>query len=377
MKSDKDLRPGVIMVRKNLPSQVDELMDVRPSPHERLYVPLKIAAVVKVLADAGVEAGEVLAGTGLSAASIADPNTRTSIEQLFTVSRNAIRLGQVPHIGLRIGQRLHVTSYGMYGYALLCAGTLRQAFELAMRYHQLATPVMAIRWEEDDEKATWVFPNYQEMPLPDLSRGLYRFLLEMQFAIHATLIKDVMGSWCLPARASFAGPPPKHAEELALALECPVTFDHYRSELHYPVAWLEQAPRLANPITAAQMSNTCARLLEELKWQSGISRRVYLELTRTPGRFPDIESIASTLCMTSRTLRRKLEAEGASYSSLLVGVRQALAKDYLKTTLLSTEDIAAALGFGDTASFRHAFKRWTGMTPIDFRGSAASTAIAV
>jgi AraC-like DNA-binding protein len=167
----------------------------------------------------------------------------------------------------------------------------------------------------------------------------------MQFKIHATLIKDIMGSWCLPAGVSFVGPAPKHAELLSSALECPVTFDSHRNELHYPVSWLDRMPQLANPITAAQMSVTCARLLDELKWQSGISRRVYHELTRTPGRFPDIEWIAAALCMTSRTLRRKFKAEGTSYNHLLASIRHALAEDYLKTTLLSTDDIAAALGF--------------------------------
>jgi AraC-like DNA-binding protein len=371
------------MVGKVKPSRDDASSTGRAAlggavePRERLYPPLKISAVVRVLVEAGAEIDQILVDTGLCAEAIANPHTRTSIEQLLIVGRNATRLRQAPDTGLLVGQRLHVTSYGMYGYALLCAATLRQAFEVAMRYHQLATPVMRIRWVEDDEKATWIFPNYEEMHLPALSRELYRFFLDMQFAIHVTLIKDVMGSWCLPARASFAAPAPKHAKQLALALECPVTFDHPRSELHYPIGWLERAPQLANPITAAQMSNTCARLLQELKWQSGISRRVYHELTRTPGRFPDIESIASTLCMTSRTLRRKLETEGTSYSDLLSRVRRALAEDYLQTTLLSTEDIAAALGFSDTASFRHAFKRWTGRTPIDFRGGGMSLGIAV
>jgi AraC-like DNA-binding protein len=334
---------------------------------ETLYAPLKIAAVVRELSDAGHAADRILSGTGLHAEELANPNTRTSIEQLLIVCRNAIRFCHAPGLGLAIGRRLHVTSYGMYGYALLCAGTLRQAFDTAMRYHPLATPVMRIQWKEDHEKATWILSNYEDMHLPDLTPGLYRFFLEMQFAIHATLIKDIMGSWCLPARVSYVGTAPRHAELLSAVLECPVTFDSHRNELHYPVSWLDRMPQLANPITATQMSMACARLLEELKWQSGISRRVYHELTRTPGRFPDTEAIASTLCMTSRTLRRKLKAEGTSYNNLLASIRHALAEDYLKTTLLSTDDIAAALGFSDAASFRHAFKKWTGMTPNDCR----------
>ena len=98
-----------------------------------------------------------------------------------------------------------------------------------------------------------------------------------------------------------------------------------------------------------------------------MTRRVYQELTRTPGRFPEIEEIAETLCTTSRTLRRRLAAEGTSYSDLLANVRKALAIDYLTTTLLATEDIASALGFSDCVAFRHAFKRWTGSTPGEYR----------
>ena len=71
--------------------------------------------------------------------------------------------------------------------------------------------------------------------------------------------------------------------------------------------------------------------------------------------------------MVARTLRRKLEAEGTTYKQILSDVRKHLAINYLRETRMSTDDIAAALGFNEVTSFRHAFKRWTGKTPGEFR----------
>ena len=86
-----------------------------------------------------------------------------------------------------------------------------------------------------------------------------------------------------------------------------------------------------------------------------------------PGRFDDMETLARKLNTTSRTLRRRLHLEGTSYQDLLAEVRCNLAKEYLRSTRMTTEDIAETLGFSDAANFRHAFRRWTGKNPSDFR----------
>jgi AraC-like DNA-binding protein len=334
---------------------------------EKVYAPLKILTVVQVLSECGVATEAALAGSGLSIDEVRDPDARTSVEQLLAVGRNAVRLSQRPDLGLIVGRRLHVTSYGLYGYAMLCAETMRQGFELSMRYHGLATPVMPVSFSESGEEAVLHLPSHGDVGLLGLSAQEYGFFLDMQFALHGTLAKDVMGPWCVPARALYALPRPAHAEQIARALECPVVFGHACNELQYPPEWLDRAPHMANPITAAQMSESCERLMQKIAWQAGLTRRVYEEITRTPGRFPGIEQVASSLCMTSRTLSRKLAAEGTTFSDLLARVRHALALDYLRTTRLSMEDIAAALGFSDANSFRQAFRRWSGKSPTEYR----------
>src|SRR5262249_47979163 len=175
IKSDRLPKKKTAMVRIRSSSQAHALLSVKVRSaeavalREKLYAPLKIAAVVRELSEGGYAADRVLSGTGLQAEALTDPNTRTSIEQLLIVGRNAIRLCHTPGLGLAVGRRMHVTSYGMYGYALLCAGTLRQAFDTAMRYHPLATPVMRIEWKEDREKATWVLSNHEDMHIADLT----------------------------------------------------------------------------------------------------------------------------------------------------------------------------------------------------------------
>ncbi len=351
--------------RANPPGASQPLLAARLG--DKVYAPLKILTVVQALAERGVPALEALAGTGLNLGDIASPEARTSVQQLLTVGGNAVRSGAAGGLGLVVGQRLHITSYGLYGYAMLCAGTMRQGFELSMRYHELGAPVMPVALSECGEQVIWHLPSHAQVGQLGLDAQAYGFFLDMQFAVHVTLIKDVMGPWCVPTRAFYAQPAPPHAEQIAQALECPVVFGHAGNELHYPREWLARTPHMANPITAAQMSDSCERLVQQIAWQAGLTRRVYEEITRTPGRFPGVEQVADTLCMTSRTLSRKLAAEGTTFSELLARVRHALALDYLRTTQLSMDDIAAALGFSDANSFRQAFRRWSGKSVGEYR----------
>jgi AraC-like DNA-binding protein len=93
-------------------------------------------------------------------------------------------------------------------------------------------------------------------------------------------------------------------------------------------------------------------------------RRILIE---QPGRFPSIEAMADELKLNSRTLRRKLEAEETSYRVILGEVRMRLAIDYLRETTMTNEEIASRLGYSDAANFRHAFARWTGKSPSEYR----------
>jgi len=85
------------------------------------------------------------------------------------------------------------------------------------------------------------------------------------------------------------------------------------------------------------------------------------------GHFPSAEDVAKSFDMSERSLRRQLSEDGRSFRDLLADARYAKARYLLKNTKLPIEDIAAQIGYAESAAFIHAFRRWAGTTPGEFR----------
>ncbi|MBW1996657.1 MAG: helix-turn-helix transcriptional regulator [Deltaproteobacteria bacterium] len=71
--------------------------------------------------------------------------------------------------------------------------------------------------------------------------------------------------------------------------------------------------------------------------------------------------------MSARTLQLKLRAENTCYQTLLDELRKDIAVNYLRRRELSVAEISYFLGFSEPRSFSRTFKRWTGITPGEFR----------
>ena len=80
-----------------------------------------------------------------------------------------------------------------------------------------------------------------------------------------------------------------------------------------------------------------------------------------------MKSAARHLRMSERSLRRRLIEEGASFAALLERAQAKVAKEMLSDPERTVHDVAIAMGFSNAAAFHRAFKRWTGMTPRQFR----------
>src|SRR5262249_39355918 len=82
---------------------------------------------------------------------------------------------------------------------------------------------------------------------------------------------------------------------------------------------------------------------------------------------PGLPMVARRLRTSRRTLQRRLRVVGLTYGGVLQQVRCQLAEQMLTDPERKIGEVARALGYTQPGHFPRAFRRWTGLTPRDFR----------
>lgn len=335
-----------------------------PSLNQRIFAPFKLATVIDTVAGRGIAAETVLERTGLTLSEVRDPHTLTSISQYLTACENIVAAGAQFSDAFAIGSRLHLSAYGMYGYALMCSPTMREFFDFAVRYQPLATPTVRLGWRTEGAFAIWRF---QEIYRDVMSNEVRTFLIRQQMKMTYTHIRDTAGTDNLPVKAIFAIAPDVHTTEDERELSCPCFYGEEANELHFPIGILDQTPELGNRLTRTMLEETCDRLIGQSRIASGLSGEVYQLLLVAPNQSASMTAIAQQMGLQERTLRRRLAAEDTSYGEIVDDVRRKLAIEYLQTTRMSVDDVAWKVGFSDSANLRRAVRRWTGQTISEVR----------
>lgn len=330
----------------------------------------KAMVLVEALGETGVTAERALAGSGLRPEDLDNHAARMSTRQLLAICRNAVSLVDDPVFAMKAGRRVRASHLGVFGFALVSAETYREALHFVRTYRFLSAPLIERDFHQDEASGNGILTYRDYLNLDD---ALFRFVLEFQIGCTRTLVTDIFGESFRYIGARLAYPTDGYAAEREALLGAPIAYDSEANQLAFDGYWLDCPLPNRQKHTAATLHQMCEQMLSSLRPAQSVADRVAGLLVEQPGRFPGIEEIADRLHMTSRTLRRKLLAEGTCYAKLLASVRKELAIEYLRTTRMKTEAIAQSLGFSDVANFRQAFKKWTSMNPSEFRCRSKDT----
>lgn len=171
-------------------------------------------------------------------------------------------------------------------------------------------------------------------------------------------------------------PRPPHAEQLEAFFGSPVRFDASDNGFVMPTIGLELPLPGADLVLGRVLRRHADELMRSLPARRPFTHTVTnLVVRELEGSGPALKNIAHLMHMSESTLRRRLGEEGRTHSEIVDAAREHLARRYLGVANVSFSEVAQRLGFAHPPAFHRAFKRWTGMTPSQYRNQAVSTTV--
>ena len=327
--------------------------------HAHLTTLNAVSLVLDTFKAQGLPSEALLAGSGICAADLSRADTRITTNQEMRVCANAVALRR--DVGLVLGRQMHVSAYGMLGYALLTSATFGDALRLALRYPALLGTLFKLSLEADGERIWFTAADYRETP------AMQMFNVELCLASLKVICDDLLGQPLALLGARFEYSAPDYRARYSDCFACPLQFDAGTNAFAFDKRWLDQPLPLADAVTHQAMAERCRKQNLEFTGRQAWLGRIRQLLTSQLGAAPGIEGLAAQMNCSPRTLRRHLHDLGCSYQELLDELRFERAKQWLAADELPIYRIAEQLGFSETASFRHAFVRWSGVAPSQFR----------
>jgi len=213
------------------------------------------------------------------------------------------------------------------------------------------------------------------------SIGLHVTLKNPELDIEHYLIKFIMttlhrficwitGQRIILDQVSFDYPQPAQYSTYPILFPCQLHFEQASNAFYFSSQYLSLPLVRDWPEIKEFLKNSPADMLlipgSDNRYSTRIKSQL-LEQQRAGRGIPDFNAVASELCISTPTLRRKLQAENTSFQVIKDTIRRDLAIDKLVRERLPIASIGEQLGFIEPASFTRAFKQWTGVSPGEYR----------
>lgn len=339
---------------------------------DQVSIPFSYAQLLlDTLAERGIEPAQLIESARIPISILNFADARISPRQWSRLVLSAFRLSGDSCLGYDYGLRMRPTAHGMLGYAMMSAATLGDALSLLLKFFSMRLRYFTVTLSVVDGKAVVSVMERMRVMGADaedalllrrffhecvLFGGLHmsRFLLQREVAD-----MELHVDWQEPACHLL------HQDKLPVIL-----FGMRANQIRFDAAELAAPLPTADAVAFSQAIQLCEleRLRSGADEQANLAQKVRAELVLSPNMgFPGLEAIAQRLALSARTLKRRLKSSGVTFLGLLEEARRQEAENLLATTSLPIQEIARQLGYLGPANFTRAFRKWTMMTPSEYR----------
>jgi AraC-like DNA-binding protein len=292
-----------------------------------------------------------------------------SAMQYTRLYQQVLSLLQDETFGLSFGQGVTPGSFRMMCYCILGCENLGKAIKRACEFYRTffdAQAQIVVDFTEDSAMVGYhgmqAGPKRKQVDATDA----YDLSVWHRFFCWLT------GRTITLNEVRFRGrePAAEKIEKYRKLFNCPVLFEQHRDEMVFDSHYLA-SPLVHTEQSLKEFLRTAPYPLMVIKVDSSDSSLVSRVRALIGHDFshgsPGFEKITRALNMSAPTLRRHLKKEGTTFQQLKDECRRDAAMAYLNNPDLSINAVAALMGFTETSAFHRSFKKWTAMTPGEYK----------
>lgn len=317
--------------------------------------------VSKALQAQGVDSEALFREAGLDPQALKKPDARYPAEGMQRLWALAVEATGDEGIGLSVIEYWHPTSMHALGFAWLASTTLKEAMERLVRYVRIVSTAATFSLQETHEgfvlEMTGAPPGW--VPLPQS--------IDVGVALVVHMCRVSYGEAFAPLRVTLRRPRPQRTEPYERLFRAPIAYQAERNTLLLSKESLLKTLPTGNTDLAHANEKVITEYLANLDLDDIVLRVKTCLIDMLPSGEVSGDAVAQALHLSPRSLQRKLQEQGLTYSQVLEETRRELAVRYIRDSKLSISEITFMLGFSEPSNFSRAFKRWNGVSPSEYR----------
>ena len=304
----------------------------------------------------GINEHHLLKGTRLFYSDIKQEKLKLNAQQVYTIITNGQKLSNSNDLGFLLGRRFFPGNLGDIANALFNCNDLHEMLKIIMCYQQHIFPLMFIRIKQHNQQYHLIINSSLGVVFNDE----FRFMAEFLCSAITSSIKWQLGEE-VPLSFKFPFKKPDYIEQYQANLGDKLCFEQHVFMISINQKYLGIPFKESSQTLKQHYLELCNKDVEK---RVGLIQNIY---TLLADKNCSLEDAAQHLNISTSTLKRKLKVHRCTFQKIqdTVNTQQAVYKMVEKK--LNNEDVAQALHFNDVTNFRRSFKRWTGITPSQFR----------
>jgi AraC-like DNA-binding protein len=322
-----------------------------------------VKAVRRALDAAGCDGAALLAEAGLNLKDLHGPDTRCPLANTGQLWRIAVAATRDPAFGIKVANHYKHTSFHALGYGTSASSTLKEAFERVRRYCHVVSDAVDYQFFRRGSEYYFVIEPAVDIAVEAIDALVSNYL---------RMSRSLIGSQHSPLLIELRRVRPPVIDDYERLWRAPLRFGAEQNRLIFDADSIERVLDTGNPELARHSDAISSRYLARIERYNMVARVREVLTQRLRGREPSQEEVAEVLNVSARTLQRKLGDGGTTFKEILDETRHAMALAYLGSPQHSVNEITYMLGFSCSSSFTRAFRRWTGLSPSDWRARTAS-----